>query len=283
VNQRIPETYVWLLVPGQSDPKGSIEWAEIKLQGSDNLAARAAKKLKNEELLLVQLGGTRLRHELDRIPLWRGNHVGVKQLADDMPRYLYLPRLRDEDVLLAAIREGVEQLTWQSETFAYAEGWDETRQRYKGLKAGQTIRVLLDGRSLLVKPEIAASQLQADAAQRPTAAQPGANGGLIHQNTGPTGGIRPTGTATEAEPEPAPPQLRRFHASTHVDPLRLGRDAAKIAEEIVQHLTRISGAQVEITLEIQADLPEGASDKLVRDVTENCRTLKFDSFGFEES
>jgi len=40
---------------------------------------------------------------------------------------------------------------------------------------------------------------------------------------------------------------------------------------------------VEITLEIQADLPDGAGDKLVRDVTENCRTLKFTTFGFEES
>jgi hypothetical protein len=35
-------------------------------------------------------------------------------------------------------------------------------------------------------------------------------------------------------------------------------------------------------LEISADLPEGASDKTVRDVTENCRTLKFTDFGFEE-
>jgi hypothetical protein len=141
---------------------------------------------------------------------------------------------------------------------------------------------LLDGQSLLVKPEIAAAQLQADAAERPTAAKPAANGGLFRPDTGPTGQVH-SGAEAGTEAEPAPPQLRRFHASAHVDPLRLGRDAAKIAEEIVQHLTRISGAQVEITLEIQADMPEGASDKLVRDVTENCRTLKFDSFGFEES
>src|SRR5205807_542543 len=131
---RIPETYLWLLVPGQPDPKGSVEWTEIRQQGSDPLAARAAKKLKNEELLMVQLGGTRLRHELDRVPLWRGDHVSVKQLTEDMARYLYLPRLRDEDVLLAAIRDGLECLTWQSETFAYAEAWDDNRRRYKGLK-----------------------------------------------------------------------------------------------------------------------------------------------------
>ena len=80
-----------------------------------------------------------------------------------------------------------------------------------------------------------------------------------------------------------PPQLRRFHASVTIDPLRLGRDASKIAEEVIQHLTRIVGARVEITLEIAADLPDAASDKLVRDVTKNCRTLRFVSYGFEEA
>ena len=155
VEARIPETYQWLIVPGQPDPKGNIDWTEIRLQGQDALAARAVKKLRNEELFLVLLGGTRLRHELDRIPLWRGDHVGVKQLVEDMARYLYLPRLRDEDVLLAGIRDGLESLTWATKTFAYAESWHEARHRYKGLKAGQSVRVVVDGQSLLVKPDIA--------------------------------------------------------------------------------------------------------------------------------
>ena len=88
------------------------------------------------------------------------------------------------------------------------------------------------------------------------------------------------GDGNVATPAPKP---RRFHGTVQVDPLRLGRDAARIAEEIIQHLTGIVGANVEITVEIQADLPDGAGDKLVRDVTENCRTLKFKDFGFEES
>ena len=37
--------------------------------------------------------------------LWRGNHVAVKQLVEDFARYPYLQRLRDGDVLLAAMRE----------------------------------------------------------------------------------------------------------------------------------------------------------------------------------
>jgi hypothetical protein len=82
---------------------------------------------------------------------------------------------------------------------------------------------------------------------------------------------------------PAAPVLRRFHGSAALDPIRLGRDASRIAEEIVQHLSAIVGSNVELTLEIRADLPDGASEKLVRDVTENCRTLKFTDYGFEES
>ena len=45
--------------------------------------------------------------------------------------------------------------------------------------------------------------------------------------------------------------LDRFHGSVQIDPLRLGRDASRIAEEVVQHLSSIVGADVEITLEIQ--------------------------------
>jgi hypothetical protein len=76
--------------------------------------------------------------------------------------------------------------------------------------------------------------------------------------------------------------LRRFHGSETLDPDRLGRDAGRIAEEIVQHLTTLKDADVRLTLEIDADLPHGAPDNVVRIVTENSRTLKFKSQGFEE-
>jgi predicted AAA+ superfamily ATPase len=283
VEARIPETYQWLIVPGQPDPQGKADWTEYRLQGQESLATRAAKKLKNEELLLVQLGGSRLRHEIDRVPLWRGNHVGLKQLCEDVARYLYLPRVRDEDVIIAAVREALERLTWREDSFAYAEGWDEPKGRYKGLRAGQGGRIVIDSESLLVKPEVAAAQL--DAERPPTA--PAASG---QDTTSPaTGGNEPpvsppgspiTGATTLAPPVP---QVRRFHGSVKLDALRLGRDASRIAEEVVQHLSAIVGANVQITLDIQAELPQSASDKLVRDVTENCRTLKFDDYGFEES
>ncbi len=64
--------------------------------------------------------------------------------------------------------------------------------------------------------------------------------------------------------------------------MRLTRDAAQIAEAVVQHLATVPGSHLEVTVEIQADLPDGASDAIVRTVTENARTLKFAPYGFEE-
>jgi predicted AAA+ superfamily ATPase len=274
VEARIPESYQWLLVPGQPDPKGKVDWAEIRQSGQDALAVRAAKKLKNEEMLFTQLGGTRLRHELDRIPLWRGNHIVIRQLIDDFATYLYLPRICDEDVLVEAIREGVGQLTWQSETFAFAEAWDEQKKRYKGLLAGQTVRVIVEGGSLLIQPGIANAQIEADKTLISTA------GGVT-----PSGEMPATtgkqGEAAKAKEKPV--ILRRFHGAVKLDPVRIGRDAGRVAEEVVQHLSGLVDSTVEVTLEIQANIPDGVSEKTVRDVSENCRTLKFGSYGFEEA
>lgn len=61
-----------------------------------------------------------------------------------------------------------------------------------------------------------------------------------------------------------------------------GRDAGRIAEEAIAHLSGIVGARVNVTLEIEAAVPEGVPENVVRTVTENSRTLKFVSHGFEK-
>jgi hypothetical protein len=78
------------------------------------------------------------------------------------------------------------------------------------------------------------------------------------------------------------PLLRRYHGTVSLDPARVGRDASRIADEVIAHLGGQVGAEVTVTLEIEALLPNGASDQIVRTVTENSRTLKFTSHGFEK-
>ena len=60
------------------------------------------------------------------------------------------------------------------------------------------------------------------------------------------------------------------------------RGAGDLSQEVLQHLAGIAGAEVEVRIEISARIADGAPDNVVRTVNENCRTLKFTSFGFEE-
>jgi len=151
VTGRLPETYQWLLVPEQPSPQAPIRWQAIRLSGSDALAVRASRKLRSEELLVTSLGSTILRKHLDEVPLWRGDHVAVKQLVEDFARYLYLPRLAGPAVLVQAMRDGVALLTWQTDTFAYAESYDEGARRYRGLRAGQVVSLAAEDSGLLVR------------------------------------------------------------------------------------------------------------------------------------
>jgi hypothetical protein len=81
--------------------------------------------------------------------------------------------------------------------------------------------------------------------------------------------VKEAGQPKDSIVPPVTPVYRRFYGSVKLDSLRVGRDAGRIADEVIQHLTKLVGAEVEVTLEIQARLPDGASDKTVRDVTEN--------------
>ena len=280
VTARIPEVYQWLLVPVQKSPQaGSIELQAIRLaSGHDALAVRVSKKLKNDEILLTGFAGTLLRMELDRVPLWRGNHVAVKQLAEDFARYPYLPRLKDSAVLVGAIRDGVALLTWQEESFAFADSFDETTSRYRGLRGGQLVPLAdADSAALLVKGDVARAQLDVDRGKVPT------GGGTSTHGTGDGGATTTTQQTTEADQskrvETAP---KRFHGTVTLEAARVGRDASRVADEVIAHLTGLVGASVAVTLEIEAQIPSGASDHIVRTVTENCRTLKFTNQGFEK-
>ena len=272
VTTRIPEAYQWLLVPGQSTPQAAVEWQAVKLAGQEGLAVRASKKLRNEELLIAGFAASRLRMELDKIPLWRGNHVPVRQLVEDFAKYLYLPRLKNPAVLLSAMSDGLALLTWIQDSFAYADSFDEAAGRYRGLRGGERVSVDEGDSGLLVKPEVAKAQIDAEAAPQPTPPGPGS------QPPGPG----PEPPIVSPPDPPGTKQPKRFHGTVVLDSTRVSRDAGKIAEEVIAHLVGLIGAEVSVTLEIEAKIPDGVSDNVVRTVTENCRTLKFKSQGFEK-
>ena len=277
VKARLPETYQWLLTPGQEDPAGPVVWEAARLTGQAALAGRAARRLKSDDLLASSFAGTRLRNALDRVPLWRGDHAPVRQLVEDFARYLYLPRLQDPAVLQRAVAAGVGLLTWEAEGFGYADGFDAAAGRYRGLRGGQVVTLAdPDAAGLVVRPEAARRQIDAEQpdAPGPRSATPGGLG------TPPPGLGGDPGDGLETGPTPAP-RPTRFHGSVALDAARAGRDASQVADEVISHLAGLVGANVRVTLEIEAEIPAGAPERVVRTVTENSRTLKFDSHGFE--
>lgn len=277
VAARIPETYQWLIVPTQANPTGPIEWKAFRLSGTDSLAARASRKLKSEELLLTSFGGTRLRMDLDKIPLWRGDSVEIRQLVEDYGRYLYLPRLQDEKILLGAIMNGLSLLTWQQDSFAYADGYDEGTKRFRGIQSGGRNITLADAdtRSLLVKPDVAARQIEEESALIGLESTRSTATGAGESSTGaPSGAASEPGTQSAAIP-------KRFFASVVLDPSRIVHDAGQVADEVVVHLSSLLGAKLRVTLEIEAEVEDGVPESVVRTVTENSRTLRFDQHGFE--
>jgi hypothetical protein len=275
VTQRIGETFVWVLVPSQTASDPAVSWEETRVSGPEALAVRVGKKLRNEEALITEYAGARLRMDLDRVPLWRGEHVGLKQLWSDYSQYLYLPRLRDSAVLLDAVHSGIALLTWNPDTFAYASAFDDATGRYSGLVAGQHAPVVLDAASVLVKPQVAVRQ--EDAVTATTANRLSADDGGLKSAVDTT---EPESSAPLGGRVAAVTPLTRFYGRVPLDPVRMLRDLGEIADAVVAQLGR-ADADIKVTLEIEADAPDGFPEDVRRTVSENARTLRFTAQEFE--
>ena len=89
------------------------------------------------------------------------------------------------------------------------------------------------------------------------------------------------GGATVAS-HPEPKKDTRFFMSVRLDNTRVIRDLQKYLDEVISHLSSVDECDVEINLEVSAHATEGFPQGTVRTVSENCRTLRVDDFGFEK-
>lgn len=275
IELRIAETYQWVLVPRQPDPVGEVEIDEVHLDAQGSVAQRTSRKLASEGNLATQFPPVMLRLKLDNelASRWADGHVMASTLWDDFAKYVYLPRLRDQDVLMATIEGGSASTTWQADGFAVAVGVDAATGRYLGLVAGSYPKSLTPT-ALLVRPEFAIGQQEAEEEERgrdgdsrdvdgPSKPDPDDNGG---------------GTDTT---ERKPPVV--FRGSVRLDTDRPVKAFGDISKEVLDHLASQVGVDLDVRIEVVAKKPDGFPDNTVRTVTENARTLKFDdASGFSE-
>ena len=295
VRLRLREAWRWLLVPVQhasAEGVSRLEWDVAQVPaGGASLAGGVSERMRSNEHLITRWSPALLKMELDRW-FWKGRkHVPVKQVWDALCAYCYLPRLRDRSVFEATVRAGLESGAGGAgdasdasadgvggtggDYFAYATSVS-AQGRYEGLTLGAPTSIYLDASSVLVKPDAARAQLEAE--QTPA----GAPGRAETSST--AGG---TGSGSRSAETGRPPIVRaraprRFFGTIRLDPIRAGRDMSVVTEEVVQHLSALPGAEVEVSVEISATVKDGVNESVRRIVDENCRALKFRSHGFDE-
>jgi hypothetical protein len=232
------------------------------------------KKLFSQSQLYNDFAATELRMNLDLVPLWRGNDVAIKQLREDLAKYLYLPKLIIPDLLRASIENGVNLISWQKDSFAYAESFDEENKRYRGLRAGSQVGISLEGNGIVVKPEIAAAQLLIEKSE----AEEKTKGDDILPNAS----NQPVTKTDNYGNIQKPTQNTRFFGHLETDATRFFRATDDIEKEILKHLNNIRGLKVKITIHIDAENKDGFSSDIERTLRENGKTLGFGNVDFEE-
>ncbi|MGP0104072.1 DUF499 domain-containing protein [Rhodoblastus sp.] len=264
---RLKEAWCYLHYPAQESAQADWEWVSGKIPAQDGLLARASKKLVAEEGLLVELGPSRLDRDLQKY-IWNDKpHLSLKDLREYLNRYIYLPRLKGQNVLVKAVQAAVSGML--PGPFAYAERWDEKSDTYLGLSIERAVNavIVIDSDSVIVNPAVAEAHRPAPTPPVSTGTPMGTGDGAMPVG-GPSPGDGPTAPPIERKPT-------RFTGAVMISAERPARDIHQIVEAIVEQLTTLPGSEVKLRLEIDAEVPSGLDRAKVRTLIENANTLGF--------
>ena len=276
----VRECFRWLLCPSQDDPAASSPRVEaFPLNTSGGSVGPEIERVCDEnELVIGTWAPIHLRSQLQSY-YWKGDRpaVSAKTFWEDSQKYLYLPRLRSHDVLKQAIRAGASS----ADFFGTAYGIDG--DKYEGFQLGSG-EVSVDDSLLLIEPtnatayasRLAASTAAAAAGNAP--AEPTSIGSVPSATSGATG-IKGAGASMTSGHAPGLGSVgspaRAFRGAVNIDAALAKSKLNTIAEEIIAILTSDPTANVRVTLEIDAQFPDGAPDSTRRAISENATSLGF--------
>ncbi len=250
-----------------------LEHLSITSKDRSAIPAVVYDKAKSDGIVKERLGPDSLSLHLK--PLWPDDrpHLPITELAEWFAAYVYLPKLRDRVVLESAIRDAVGKL---DPAFGYADAYDDVSQTYNGLAWAKAPPELIPDTALLVRGEVA---LEALMKAKPT--------GQTGEKTVPASDGSTPPDAGSSGNTSAPAGLKRpkrFFGSVEIDMVRPVKAFDAILNAVIMELQRAQGAKVKLTLEIEAETPEGFSDADVGVVRDNARQMKFktESTGFED-
>ena len=275
------ECYKWLLCPlmtQSTDRQTTVESFALN-PGGNAYAAEIERVCQENELIITTWSPVHLRSKLVEL-YWKADKPVVSALTfwEDSQRYLYLPRLKDREVLAQAISKGAASKDFFAT--AYAQKGDD----FEGFKFGDS-NVQLDDTLLLIEPEAAKKYEAAQAAKAAaaSAATPPVPTTPTPAGNYPAGGSGASPAVSEPSGSAGVGQLkaRAFYGSAEVNAATAKMRFVQIAEEIVSALVSDPNATVKISVEINAEFPKGVSDQIKRAVSENASSLGFKTKSWE--
>ena len=262
------ECYKWLLCPVQQAPieaKTTVEAFPLNTAGSA-LGSEIERVCIENELVITTWSPIHLRTSLKDL-YWKADKPAFGALAfwEDTQRYFYLPRLKTREVLAQAIIKGA-----ASKEF-FGTAYAQTGDTFEGFKLGDS-NVQLDDTLLLIEPEVA-KQYEGKIKSAPPPPPAGAT--TPGTGTTPAGGPgTPAGTGGTTPGLPGlTPKAHSFHGTAEVNAAAAKVRLTELADEIISLLVSDPNATVKVTVEIDTEFPNGASDQIRRAVSENANSL----------
>lgn len=295
VDQRLAAAWIWAMFPEQLNGSLPATTSLVKVEGDDaRIAVRAGLRLGRDQVIYTGTSPRSLSLVFDQYlrTRWNRGYLAVGELWQYHLQYPYMPRLRDKNVLLDAVRSVMTDAGWSNRGFALADDYAENtgdfvglRVPFEALEAGR-----VDDTTLLVAPRLAEEQL---ARERATLASPtmlaedsGAAAATAPGLTAPapaTHAAEGSGKGSGTRAEPARIANVRFEGDVDLRPQgNLRAQLIELVDEVLAHLQEAEPDSFEIRMSVAADKMEGFDAGTVRTVTENSRQLGISPGRFTE-
>ena len=262
ITLRIPETWCHLLIPHQEEPTDEISIEEkIMIGGRGSLAERSFQKSIKEDYLYEELGALTIINRLNKY-LWKDkNHILVQDLIEWCSKYIYLPRVASDEVILNSL---ISSTVLNFDTnFYLAKSFDETSKLYEGLVAQNLSTEIPSLNSYIVKREIGDAQQKRSGSKN-----------NLNDKTSTTTSENDNSLSTSPPPESIQTQ---YTASLKLDPKYASLTTSKFMDKVVSHLQALPGSEIEIQLEINVKNKNGIDKKTALIVLENSNSLNVDN------
>ncbi|RKU36700.1 hypothetical protein C6496_12300 [Candidatus Poribacteria bacterium] len=256
------KAYRWGLAPSQADPqKNDYDFSVTDTKATDGrIVQRLREKFIDDDAIVTKIAPDIFAGKLQQY-IWSSDtyqeHIDIDRLWELMAQNVYMPRLRDRNVLAACIRDGI-----AAGTFGYASAYqDGDYQNFRFEEQMSGLRIAEESTAVLINPEMAKllKEAQQEKQVPPTPPEPDQ---------------KATDGSTGIVVDPPQPKGPTHIVVTKALQLELPfmDDIETLQDEIARTL-QTDGGTVKIEITVTANKSDGFSENTTRAVRQNSEHL----------